>query len=250
MMIFKIVKNLVEVEQKHTRKILEKLMIIEKDKLYADLKYPSLHKYLIKELKYSEAEATLRVNVVRMMNQSKTVKNKIMSGSMSLVNASETHKVAKIIKDPKKIEALVIKASENSTREFKKIVDKQLGRQRQEVLVLKEYMINKFDRLRKKYGDLSSLELIEIMLEKELKAPNKLQRLRKTKSRSRFIPKSVKVKVYTGECKNCGVKHGLEYDHLKKFSHGGTNKAANIQILCKNCNSRKEIQARQTGFFA
>ena len=169
---------------------------------------------------------------------------------MSLVNACELNKATKVVKDQKKINQLTDLAEKSSTRSFKKILDIEMGRQRREVLVLKDYMMDKFDRLRKKYGDLSTLELIEIMLEKELKHPGQMQRERKNiKGLSRSLSKAVKAKVYTGECANCGVKHGLEYDHKVKFSHGGKNTTSNIQVLCRGCNQRKEIKSRQSGLF-
>ena len=148
-MIFETLKELVKTEKKYTLLILEKLMVVEKEKSYADLKYPSLHKYLIKGLGYSEAEATLRVNVVRMMIRSETAKERVLSGKMSLVNAGEANKAARVIKDEVRIEKLVQEGCGSSTRQFKRTLDMELGRQRQEVLVLKEYMMDKFDRLRK-----------------------------------------------------------------------------------------------------
>ena len=250
MKIFTELKELAEVEQKYTRKILEKLMVVERDKLFCDLKYPSLHKYLIKELKYSEAEATLRVNVVRLMLKSKKAKVKVLEGTLSLVNACEVNRAIQVIKEPSKIDELVEKAQTHSKREFKKVICAELGKQREERIVLKEYMLNKFDRLRKKYGDLSTLELIEVMVEKELKDPGKVQRYRSPRVRnSRSIPKSVKVKVFTGVCGNCDGRRHLEYDHKVKYSHGGSNGSGNIQVLCRSCNLRKEIVAREMGVF-
>ena len=87
------------------------------------------------------------------------------------------------------------------------------------------------------------------MLERELKEPGEMRRDRKCSGKSRFIAKSVKVQVYGGECRNCGARHGLEYDHIRKFSHGGKSTAENIQMLCRSCNGRKEIVARQMGVF-
>jgi hypothetical protein len=250
MKIFKETKSMVEVEQRYTRKILKNLMIIERDKLYADLKLPSLHKYLIKTLGYSEAEATLRVNVVRLMNSSEEVTDKIISGEMSLSNASEAHKAIKKIKDPKRVQVILDAASEKSTRGFKELIQIEVKQERREVIVLKEFMLKKFDRLKKKYGEASPFEVIQILVEKELMQPEAMQRSRTIKPKvSRSIPKSVKVQVYTGKCANCGKRHGLEYDHKTKFSHGGTNGAENIQILCRSCNMRKEIVAREMGVF-
>jgi len=249
--IFEQTKNWVKTEKIYTAKILKNLMIIEKNKLYADLKYSSLHKYIIKELNYSDAEATVRTNAVRLMLKSKKAQTNLESGKLSLTNACEANKVLGFSKDPGQIERIVDQASNHSTREFKKICSEQNGAERREVLVLNELMIKDFDRLRKIYGDLSTHELIRILLEKELHAPGPVQSVRPFKIKnSRFIPKSVKKKVYTGRCANCGVKHGLEYDHQLKFSLGGKNDAKNIVMLCRSCNQRKEIKARQTGFFA
>ena len=231
-------------------------MVIERDKLYSDLKYPSLYKYIVKELKYSEAEATVRVNAVRLMLKSKLAEEKVVSGEISLTNAAEANKVLQNNKDNDKVTAVVEAAEDKSTREFKDFVQQEFQRERREVLVLKEYMLKKFDRLRKKYGaDLSTLELVQIMLERELKDPGDVARLRgrprenAVPTRGRTISMAVKRAVYTGQCANCGTRHGLEYDHIQKYSHGGSNGADNIQMLCRSCNSRKEIMARQTGLF-
>jgi hypothetical protein len=225
---------------------LKNLMIIEREKLYADLKYPSLNKYLVKELGYSDAEATVRVNAVRLMNKSPKAVQKIEEGSLSLTNASAALKASKEIKDEKRVEELIEKASTESTRKFQMTVQAELKQERKEVLVLKEYLLNKFDRVRPKFGEVSNYEILEILLEKELNAPVAKRRGRPCKIRnSRFIPKSVKLQVYSGECAHCGVQKGLEYDHKVKFSHGGNNSAGNIQMLCRSCNQRKEIRARQ-----
>ncbi|MCY4644516.1 MAG: hypothetical protein OXB88_07850, partial [Bacteriovoracales bacterium] len=129
-----------------------------------------------------------------------------------------------------------------SVRNFKNFVAKEFGKKRKETIVLGEHVLVQFDRLRKKYGDLSTLELIQVMLERELKAPTSPQKNNAInrghlgrKHRSRNLPVAVKRKVYDGEWYKCGVRYGLEYDH--------------IQMLCRSCNQRKEIIAGQSGFF-
>lgn len=41
------------------------------------------------------------------------------------------------------------------------------------------------------------------------------------------------------ECRHCGGTGRLTIDHVKPVSKGGTNALANLQLLCKSCNSRK-----------
>ena len=247
-------KEIAEKEKHYTRKLLKNLMVIERDKLYCNLKHPSLYKYIIKELGYSDAEATVRVNAVRLMLKSRVAAEKVAKGKITLSNAAAANKVLQNnCVNREKINLVVEKAQECSARKFNDFVNREFKRERKEVVVLQEYMIKKFDRLRKKYGDLSTLELINIMLERELKAPAvhvAKRRVRPGKNSSgRYISASVKRQVYTGKCANCDVKHGLEYDHIEKYSHGGSNKAQNLQMLCRSCNQRKEIVAQQTGFF-
>ena len=117
MNIFSEVKSLVKKEKFYTSKILNKLMIIERDKLYCDLKYSSLHRYLQDELAYTEGEATVRVNAVRLMLKSKQAKEKLENGKLSLTNAGEAGKIIKKIRDPKKIEEVVEAASKKSLRQ-------------------------------------------------------------------------------------------------------------------------------------
>ena len=251
MKIFDEVKILVGKEKALTFEILKKLVVIEKDKLYADLKYPSLHKFLTRSLKYSDSEASVKVGAVRLMLKSTNVAKKIEKGELSLSNAAEASKVLKGKSDPRVIEKVIKDACDHTNRSFKEKMALEFGMKRREVLSLDEHMIKQFDRLRKKYGDLSTYELIQILLEKDLRAPAvKRQRQSVAVKNSRYIPKGVKVQVYKGKCENCGVKHGLEYHHKHKFSHGGTNLAANIGVLCRSCNQREEIKAVELNFFA
>ena len=276
MKIFIETKQMVKTEKFYTGKILQNLMVIDRDKLYADLKYPSLHKYIVGELGYSEAEARLRVDAVRLMRKSAKAVEKITQGKMSLTNAGQAHNALNSrelrSKELNLIDQIVEKASSSSTRELKKFLDVKFKRERKEILVLKEYILKMLDRVRKKHNlpKSSNYELIEMMLEKELKEPPpapapKLRAKTKTKtkvrakaeaevktkvrgasrpSRSRYIPLAVKRKVYRGQCANCGARSNLEYDHIKKFAHGGENTVENLQMLCRSCNGRKEIVAQ------
>lgn len=61
-------------------------------------------------------------------------------------------------------------------------------------------------------------------------------------TQSRTISQTIKKIVYArdgGICQCCGSSVELEYDHITPYSCGGSNNAANIQLLCKKCNRSK-----------
>jgi RNase P subunit RPR2 len=49
------------------------------------------------------------------------------------------------------------------------------------------------------------------------------------------------IKKAQGKCQKCGSTHNLEFEHRVPFARGGTNDISNIQLYCKNCNTRKAI---------
>ncbi len=53
-----------------------------------------------------------------------------------------------------------------------------------------------------------------------------------------------------GKCMYCGIKrliHEFDIDHKSPHSRGGSDKLANLQLLCRTCNTRKG--ARTDGEF-
>jgi 5-methylcytosine-specific restriction endonuclease McrA len=68
------------------------------------------------------------------------------------------------------------------------------------------------------------------------------QAYRKVPARSRYISDPVKEEVFErdgGQCVKCGSTRDLQYDHVIPYSRGGSNTAANIQLLCGDCNLAK-----------
>ena len=68
--------------------MLEHLQEIENRKVYCDLGIESLFKYCTQVLKYSEAEASVRVNATRLIKAVPNAKEKIDKGELNLTNAS------------------------------------------------------------------------------------------------------------------------------------------------------------------
>jgi 5-methylcytosine-specific restriction endonuclease McrA len=237
-------------EKKWTAKLLETLLIIDRDKLYVELKYNSLHKYIVKELKYSDAEAALRVSAVKLMAMSKLAVVKMHEGSLTLTNAALASRILKNEKNEEVISKVIETACEKSSRAFEEFAEEKFQHFRREIIVLEDERLKKFDRLRKIYGDLSNSEILDILLEEKLKSPDTPLRGRKNIAKnSRYIPVAVRAQVNKGICENCGSRRHLEYDHKQKFSHGGLNDHKNIGVLCRSCNQRKEINARQMNVF-
>lgn len=59
---------------------------------------------------------------------------------------------------------------------------------------------------------------------------------------NRYIPDAVKKAVFLrdgGQCFCCGIKSGLEYDHIYPYSKGGQNTFDNLRLLCRHCNASK-----------
>jgi hypothetical protein len=68
------------------------------------------------------------------------------------------------------------------------------------------------------------------------------QAYRKVPAASRYISDPVKQEVFErdgGQCVKCGSTRDLQYDHVIPYSRGGSNTAANMQLLCGDCNRAK-----------
>jgi hypothetical protein len=68
------------------------------------------------------------------------------------------------------------------------------------------------------------------------------QGYRRVPALSRYISDLVKEEVFErdgGQCVKCGSTRQLQYDHVIPYSRGGSNTAANIQLLCADCNRAK-----------
>ena len=56
------------------------------------------------------------------------------------------------------------------------------------------------------------------------------------------IPRAVRQAVFErdrGRCVDCGERFDLQYDHIIPVALGGASTAANLQLLCGDCNRRK-----------
>ncbi len=82
------IKELIQREREVLNQILDHLQEVEKRKLYLKMSYPSLFEYCTKELGYSESAAQRRISSMRLIKEIPEIKDKIQSGSLSLMTIS------------------------------------------------------------------------------------------------------------------------------------------------------------------
>ena len=267
-------KVLVNKEKKLSVEILNQLAEIERRKLYSDLKYSSLFAYCMGELDFSDQEAFRRIDAMRLARQMPEVKKSLEEGILSITNTNMISSLFRNndIKEDQKIK-IVQDVAGSTKKECEKKIDnvkRNLGIEKprkKEVkhkedgggvrlhLSLSKETYSKIEKLKgllaheeeyttEKLIDLMADHLIEKTENKKFRAVKKITPKKKSKG-GRYIPKNIKDAVYKnagGKCQNCGSIYALELDHINAYGKGGSHDLDNLQLLCRNCNSRRSIQ--------
>ena len=121
-------KQLVVQERQLVTKLLHHLREVERRRLYSELGYASLFEYAVKELKYSESQASRRIAAMRLIKEIPEVEAKLNSGALSLSNVSQVSSFFREAKnlDPRRIIhkkeklAVIAKLENKSTRDAQK----------------------------------------------------------------------------------------------------------------------------------
>lgn len=87
--LLKITRRDIAIERSATAKVLLDIKEIEERKLFLKRGYPSLFKFLRDEFHYSEAEAQIRIQAMRLLKNVPEIEKKLESGCLSLTNASK-----------------------------------------------------------------------------------------------------------------------------------------------------------------
>jgi len=83
--------ELVKKERELVTQVLKYLTEVESRKLYLERGYSSMFKFCVEYLCYSEAEAMMRIQAMRLMRSLPQIEDKIESGNLSLTNAAQIH---------------------------------------------------------------------------------------------------------------------------------------------------------------
>jgi hypothetical protein len=254
-------KKLRTEEKSLTSQVLEHLQEVENRKLYCDLGISSLFSYCLKELEYSPAEASVRVNAVRLVKSHPEIKEKIDRGIMSLTSASLAQSFFREQKVTGEKQKEILKQIEGtSTRETKMLLEKRTamseGRTRSLTLNVGERVLKKLEKVQADFEDASELQVIEALLDQYLakKAQAKPHRLVKSAPQNqRTITRAVKESIYSrahARCesispvngKRCTARTQLQWDHIRPIAMGGSSSVENIRVLCFSCNQRQRMK--------
>jgi hypothetical protein len=252
------VKSLVKLEQRTTAEILRSLCQVEKDKLYIDLGYSSLFKYLCEELGHSEGEATRRINACRMMKEFPHIQEKVKNGELNLTNlsrAAQTFKQCNLNTEEKS--KVLEKIEKKSTREAEQILfsltdikievkEKQRRVSKDQLavsLVFNEEEMAQIEKLKGRVNrakNLTTKELIMHLVGRELKRTNEVTTAAPRSSKTTRFAKGVlaaqliKRSDYKCEEAGCRETRFLQIHHLKDYAKGGLTEKSNLKVLCYN----------------
>lgn len=251
-------KFLVQEDNRITLQLLFHLKEIEKRKLYSDLGYPSLFKYIVVELGYTGGAAARRIKSFRLLKEVPEIKKNIVNGSLSLSNLSKAADLfSKENITDKEEKKEILKSIENtSARECDKKLS-SFGKLDLEVRHLHVINISVSDETHEKFEKIRGLLAFERLTKEDIFARifdiaiEHLEEKRfktKTKatqqsSNTRYIPAGVKKTIYERDrvCSKCGSNYLLQIDHIKPYSLGGKTELNNLRLLCHSCNQRARI---------
>jgi hypothetical protein len=252
------VKNLVHLERRTTAEILKSLCLVEKDKLYIELGYSSLFKYLCLELGHSEGEATRRINACRMMKEFPQIEEKVKDGALNLTNLSRAAQVFKQTDlNSKEKNLALIKIENKSTREAEQILfsltdikievkEKQRRVSKDQVsltLIFNDEEIRLIDKLKGRMNrakNLTTKELMMSLIQQKLVSTEKVTTAELRSSKVNRLAKGVlaakvlKRARYKCEVRGCEETKFLQIHHLKSYSQGGLTERSNLEVLCYN----------------
>jgi len=256
------IQNLVNVERMTLEKILEHLQEIQRRRLYADLGYSSLFKYLVKELGYSEAAAARRIGALKLVNKVPEAKFMIASGELNLTVASQAYQYTKEKNknDVRKVLDKVRNKTKNeASLEFSKMglrgtaekqeYKKPISDKRTRIHVnISNETLKKLEKI-KALKKLSTEQAIDYALNLALsKYESSLKKINQSKgTKGRKVPTALKkavLKRANNQCEftGCDETRYLEIEHVVPFAKGGKHHLSNLKLYCKTHNQRSAIK--------
>lgn len=240
--------KLIRLERKTLLEILEFLREIYNRRLYAEMGYSNLIKFMVKELGYSESAAYRRYSALKLTSAVPETKALIAEGKTTLSKVTQVETLLR--GENKEIKKQVLMDVQNlSSREAEKVIIEKLPEDKQEALKARrstdtveidDEIKSLINQLRVKLNMKNEKDIIKYSLNLTLKTK---PRIHKSKGRSnpRYFCAAIKRQAMVsanGKCQfpNCDEKNHLEFDHIHPYALGGGNHQGNIRVLCKEHN--------------
>lgn len=268
-------KQLAAREKEIHLQVLHYLREVERRDLHLARGYSSLFVFCTEYLGFTEAEAHVRIQAMRLSKEIPSVEEKIRAGELSLTTAAMAQAVFRRKNIGNDQKEFVLKNLENkSTRAAERTLATlfpERPKPEKTIPVSQELTRIEFTANQTFVGKLEKLKqllahknfsgrydlLFEYLADEALKKlapspPNNAPFLGapQVTKKSRYINAAIKRKIWsqfhqgcaytdleTG--RRCGEKHGLEIDHIHEFANGGSNHAKNLQLLCPAHNRYK-----------
>jgi hypothetical protein len=247
----------VKAEKKLVAEVISYLGEIDRRKVFADYGVSSLFKFCTRILKYSDAEAGIRVKAVRAVKRIPEIMPKMKAGTLGLTAVAQVETFLQ--NNPGENKTDVVRAVEGkSANEVKKILaERDRSTPSPQVkLVLPERVAKKLLKIQEEFDDCSELEAIEALIDQHQNAKFHGREKRKSHRQSknqRYIPREVKEVVdkrAAGRCeavspltgKRCECRTNLQYDHVRPISSGGESTSDNLRKYCPAHNLRAGVK--------
>ena len=258
-------KRLVREERETLANILRQLREIERRRLYCG--HPSLHVYVVKELKYTDDEACRRVAAMRTFREVPEIECEVLKGDLSMTHIgiarsifTSEKKKGRPFTPEKKLEVFEA-ISGLSTRQAKRAVlefAEEVPARRDEIkplagdqnlakFALSDETLAKIEKFKgrtaHKNPNPSMDELISQMadLALELTNPAKEPKRKVKKDTAAAVSRTIWQRD-DGLCTKCSSEYAIQEDHRLPESMGGEYSVENMRLLCRSCNQRAAIE--------
>jgi 5-methylcytosine-specific restriction endonuclease McrA len=265
-------------ERRITVELLQYLREIEARQLFADLGYPSLFEFLVRELRFSESAAYRRSQAMRLLKDVPELGEKIESGAINLSNAAKVQSTLRKSSAEEKRQ-LMARLEGKSVREADRELAALAPRSAREFtrwLNSEEVQLT-FSLERPTFQNLHELQslrshkhppssyrgIVHDLVELGQKEWNPLRctvssapqkRCDKENTSPSHVPESIRREVWIrdqGACtyqdpgtgKRCGSKTYVQLDHIHPLALGGKHELSNLRLLCGTHN---RARARKT----
>jgi hypothetical protein len=249
-------------ERECTALVLKYLREVEKRKLFVERGYSSLFAYCTGKLGYSEPEAMLRIQAMRLTRAVPEAGKKIEEGELSLSVAAKIQSAVK--EAPEKAKELVRELAGASKREaerrlaevFPEPPKKEAAKPISQDLVEIRFTVTKeeyelFQKLMDRKAHTNFERKYEKLFTALAKAEFKKLEGKQGKDalphgpgevKGRYVPAPIKRRIWKrdeGRCQyrspnghRCQATHGLQLDHIHPFAQGGQTREENLRLLC------------------